>query len=102
MPARLGTFGRWVIEGVQPDDIATLVAPRLAEPSEIGPAVAKVVGEDEPLKLSPTKVFKVNRPAELSELLSSKPLRVPPDRLPVMVQPPEVHSAECVRLPLPR
>ena len=62
MPVRLGTFGRWVIEGVQPDDIATLVAPRLAEPSEVGPAIAKMVGEDEPLKLSAAKVLEVDRP----------------------------------------
>lgn len=56
-----GAFGRSIVERVQPDYIATLIAPCLAKPSEIGPAIAKVVGEDAPLKLKPAKVLEVNR-----------------------------------------
>jgi hypothetical protein len=56
-----GAFGWSIIKRVQPDYISTLIAPCLAEPSEIGPAIAKVVGEDEPLKLRPAKVLEVNR-----------------------------------------
>jgi hypothetical protein len=56
-----GAFVRFVVERTYADDIAPLVASRLAEPSEISPAVAKVIGEHEALELAATEIGRTVR-----------------------------------------
>jgi hypothetical protein len=57
-----GTLGWPIIKGALPDDVATLVASCLAEPREIGPAFAKMIGEDQALELGPAEILEVNWP----------------------------------------
>lgn len=52
---------RLVVERTCTDDVAPLVTPRLAEPSEISPAIAKVVGEHEAFELAAAEIFEMNR-----------------------------------------
>ncbi len=49
-------------KGAESDDIATLVASRLAEPREVCPALTKMIGEDQALELGSAKVLEVNGP----------------------------------------
>ncbi|MBH5392221.1 hypothetical protein H1B27_39150 [Bradyrhizobium sp. CNPSo 4019] len=53
---------RLVVERTCADDVTPLVASRLAEPSEIRPAIAKVIGEHEAFELGAAEILEVNRP----------------------------------------
>lgn len=57
-----GALVRLVVERTCADDVTPLVASRLAEPREIGPACTKVKGEHKALKLGPAKILEMNGP----------------------------------------
>ena len=56
------SFVRVFVERTCADNIPPLVASRLAEPSQISPAIAKMVGEHEAFELAAAEIFEMNRP----------------------------------------